>query len=66
LADQGVSEDPDATRRSMAERDRQDRSRAHAPLTVPDGAVVLDATDLGPDAVLERVSALVAAALAEE
>jgi len=46
---------------SVAERDRLDSTRATAPLTVPEGAIVIDTTHLDLDgviaAVLERVNA---------
>jgi CMP/dCMP kinase len=43
----------------LLERDRIDSSRATAPLTMADGAVHLDTTDLTLDEVIDRVVALV-------
>ena len=46
---------------SVAERDRLDSTRATAPLTIPEGAIVIDTTHLDLDgvisAVLERINA---------
>jgi cytidylate kinase len=39
----------------MARRDQQDSSRTIAPLRVPDGAVVVDTTDLTPEEVVEEI-----------
>jgi len=39
----------------MALRDQQDRTRELAPLTVPEGAVVIDTTALTPDEVVDRM-----------
>lgn len=44
---------------SVAERDRLDSSRQHAPLTCPPGAVDINSTDLSLDQVVARVAALV-------
>lgn len=44
---------------AVAERDERDSSRALAPLTVPDGAVVIDSTDLSKDAVIELIMSIV-------
>lgn len=40
---------------SVAERDRLDSTRATAPLTIPDGAIVIDTTHLGLDGVIDAV-----------
>lgn len=40
---------------AIAERDERDSSRALAPLTIPDGAVVIDSTDLSKDAVIALI-----------
>jgi len=40
---------------SVAERDRIDSSRATAPLTIPEGATVIDTTHLGLDEVITAV-----------
>ena len=44
-----------ALERELAERDARDAARATAPLKVCPGAVVIDSTELGIDAVVERV-----------
>lgn len=49
---------------SIAERDRLDSSRKTAPLVCPPGATDIDSTFLPLDAVVERVSAPIAARLA--
>ena len=48
----------------MSKRDQQDSSRELAPLKVPQGAIVLDTTDVPPEAVLERMLAEVKARMA--
>ena len=39
----------------MAERDRLDSTRATAPLTIPEGAIVIDTTHLDLEGVIEAV-----------
>jgi CMP/dCMP kinase len=51
--------DFDSVAADIARRDAADQGRADSPLQVPDDAVVLDTTDLGIDAVVERLAALV-------
>ena len=51
--------DPEATRVDQARRDRLDSSRPASPLRRADDAVVVDATDLTLDDVVERVVQLV-------
>jgi cytidylate kinase len=51
--------DPHATRAQLLERDRIDSGRATAPLTMAEGAVHLDSTDLTLDEVVEHIVALV-------
>lgn len=51
--------DPEATRVDQARRDRLDSSRPASPLRRADDAVVVDATDLTLDGVVERVVQLV-------
>lgn len=51
--------DPEATRVDQARRDRLDSSRPASPLRRADDAVVVDATDLTLEAVVERVVQLV-------
>lgn len=47
--------DVDEIERAIAARDHYDSSRADSPLTEANGAVVVDTTGLGIDAVLERI-----------
>jgi CMP/dCMP kinase len=49
----------DETFAEMSERDRRDTSRADSPLTVAEGAVVLDSTGLSINEVLERMLVVV-------
>jgi cytidylate kinase len=44
---------------SVAERDRLDSTRATAPLTIPEGAIVIDTTHLGLDGVISAVLELI-------
>lgn len=46
---------------ALAARDRTDRTRTISPLTIPEGAVYVDTTDLTIDDVVARVMVLVAA-----
>ncbi|MEZ0581279.1 (d)CMP kinase [Nocardioides sp. MH1] len=55
------SSDVTATRESLLNRDRIDSSRAVAPLTMPDGAVHVDSTDLTLDEVVDLVVGLATA-----
>ncbi len=54
-------EDPGEVAAQIARRDRIDSSRSASPLTVPDGAVVIDTSDMSFGAVVEVVSGLIAA-----
>jgi len=59
LGDRGVTLPGDGElveeARRLRERDTQDQSRAVAPLRVPEGALILDTTDLTFDAQVERI-----------
>ncbi|HXJ79349.1 MAG TPA: (d)CMP kinase [Candidatus Methylomirabilis sp.] len=55
LRAQGIQRDLVAVKTELAARDRQDMTRALAPLVVPDGATVVDSTDLTTDEVVERM-----------
>ncbi|RHW23304.1 (d)CMP kinase [Nocardioides immobilis] len=55
------SDDVTATQESLLHRDRIDSGRAVAPLTMPDGAVHIDTTDLTLDQVVDRVVSLATA-----
>lgn len=59
LAQRGTPEDPDATLASMIERDRQDSTRAHAPLRPAPDAVHFDSTRLSAAEVLAQAVELV-------
>jgi len=60
-AEQGGS-DVAATQASLAARDLIDSGRTTAPLTVPEGAVHIDSTDLTLNEVIDRIVALAEAA----
>jgi len=51
----GVHVEPEALRRSIEERDQRDKTRPISPLVVPQGAEVIDTTDLTVDQVVERI-----------
>jgi cytidylate kinase len=55
LAQRGIRRGLDAVRAEVVRRDRQDMGRALAPLVKPAGAVIVDATGLEPDDVVERM-----------
>lgn len=54
-------DDPAEVAQNMARRDHLDSTRATSPLTIPDGAVVIDTSDMTFEQVVEAVSAQVAA-----
>jgi cytidylate kinase len=56
-----VGEDPERTIEDLARRDHLDASRDASPLTIPDGAVTVDTSDLTFDQVVERVLSLISA-----
>jgi cytidylate kinase len=53
-----VGEDPDDVIEELARRDHVDSTREASPLKVPDGAIVVDTSDLDFDQVVERVLSL--------
>jgi CMP/dCMP kinase len=55
LAARGVAVDLAAVRDEVARRDRQDTQRALAPTVRPDGALLIDSTDLDAEAVVQRL-----------
>jgi cytidylate kinase len=55
LRTRGVSADLAAVRDEVTRRDRQDTQRALAPTVVPQGAIVIDSSDLSSDEVVERL-----------
>ena len=58
LKEKGLSVNLAALSAEIAERDRRDATREVAPLVACEDAVVIDSTDLGIDAVVDRVLAL--------
>ena len=60
----GLAASLEDVRREMAERDEADRTRAAAPLRPADDAVVLDTTEMDPDAAFGRALAIVRERLA--
>jgi cytidylate kinase len=54
LKEKGVDVNLDRLTKEIEERDRRDKERAEAPLTVPDGAVLIDSSDLTIDQVIAR------------
>jgi cytidylate kinase len=55
LAARGVPVDLAAVRDEVARRDRQDTLRPLAPTVRPEGAVLIDSTDLDAEAVVRRL-----------
>ncbi len=56
-----VGEDPDRIIGDLARRDHFDATRDASPLTIPDGAVTIDTSELTFDQVVERVLSLIVA-----
>lgn len=59
LLAKGVAAEPALVRAELEERDRRDAGREHAPLKAAADAVAIDTTDLDPEAVLNRMLAVV-------
>jgi cytidylate kinase len=59
-----VPVDLEKTMAELANRDRQDETRAAAPLKVPDGAIAIDTSRLAPEEVVHTCLAEIRAALA--
>lgn len=55
LAARGVQEDYGSVKADMARRDRQDMERETAPLRRPPGAIVVDSTEVSPEAVVQVI-----------
>ncbi|MCH7583301.1 MAG: (d)CMP kinase [Acidobacteria bacterium] len=56
-----VGDDPDQVIEDLARRDHLDSTREASPLTVPDGAVIVDTSDLTFDEVVEKIVSLISA-----
>jgi cytidylate kinase len=54
LKEKGADVNLERLTKEIEERDRRDKERAEAPLTVPDGAVLIDSSDLTIDQVIAR------------
>lgn len=59
-AERGREVDEAALRKEIIERDRRDRSRAHAPLKAADDAVIIDTTEMSFEEVVEAIVGRVA------
>lgn len=53
--------DPDEVAEMMVRRDRLDSTRQASPLLVPDGAIVVDTSDMSFEEVVDHISSMVAA-----
>ena len=65
LAQVGSSADPNKVEQEISARDRYDSTREHSPLVVPEGAVIIDNTDLTIEEQVDRVIEEVAKKLGE-
>ncbi|MFH1220913.1 MAG: (d)CMP kinase [Candidatus Eisenbacteria bacterium] len=65
LAQVGLSADPSKVEQEISARDRYDSTREHSPLVVPEGAVIIDNTDLTIEEQVDRVIEEVAKKLGE-
>lgn len=54
LKEKGADVNLDLLTKEIEERDRRDKERTEAPLTMPDGAVLVDSSDLTIDQVIAR------------
>ncbi len=59
LAFRGVRQGEQEVLEEVRRRDRLDSERAESPLRVPDGAVVIDSSSRGAEAVAERIAGMV-------
>ncbi|MBI2609288.1 MAG: (d)CMP kinase [Deltaproteobacteria bacterium] len=55
LKDQGVKVELKTIDKALQKRDQEDEEREHSPLIVPQGAHIIDTTNLSIDAVLEEI-----------
>jgi len=53
--EKGMKVEMESLSREITARDQRDQNRKVAPLKVPDGALVIDTTDLCPEEVLEQI-----------
>ncbi len=53
--DRGVETSPQEVLAKMQERDHRDASREVAPLSIPEGAVVIDTSHLSPEEVVDKI-----------
>ena len=66
LAQVGSPADPSKVEQEISARDRYDSTREHSPLVVPEGAVIIDNTDLTIEEQVDRVIEEVAKKLGED
>ena len=66
LRSRGIEADPAQTLSEVRARDEQDQSRSAAPLRAAPDSIVVDTTNLGFDAVVERLVAIVREACASK
>ena len=59
LVMRGENVDYSSLKKDIMSRDRQDRERAIAPLKVPEGAIILDSTQLDAEAVVNAMLAVI-------
>jgi len=59
LIEKGIDANLARITQEIEERDRRDRERAAAPLTIPDGALIIDSSSLSIQQVIDQVMALV-------
>jgi cytidylate kinase len=59
LVMRGEKVDYPSLKKDLLSRDRQDRERAIAPLKVPEGAIIIDSTQLTVDEVVKTILALI-------
>jgi len=58
-AARGISCSLEEARSALSERDTRDAARVVSPLIVPEGSVIVDTTDLTPDAVVAHIRATI-------
>ena len=55
LIDKGDSAEYQSIQKDMLTRDKQDKQREIAPLKAPDGAIIIDSTNLSAQEVVEKI-----------